>query len=179
MKVYTNTPDFKKASYYNMGKPCAKELKEVFLIFHLHDLRDDLERWKDIALCACGSVYIECNAREQLILFTKELLKLVEAFYILIRKKHHKYLKSKLSGPALKAALHDSLPLHLSESDVKNPKQVIHLFTQTFKKPYARCELLDMLDAAMTYDGALPVYKGTMVLLYRLLDFMVRFSYTF
>lgn len=50
-------------------------------------------------------------------------------------------------------------------------------FSEVYAKPYARNELLDMLDAAIIYEGSLPLYKGNLVLLYRQLDFMIRLCY--
>ena len=84
-----NTNEKNKKDYYDIGKPRLKGLIEVFKTFYIDDYRQDIERWKNIAICADQSEYDNCEIRENLILFTYQLIRLVEAFYLIRRKNYN------------------------------------------------------------------------------------------
>lgn len=47
-----NTIDRLKKDHYDIGKPGLKGLSEVFKTFYIDDYRQDIERWKNVAICA-------------------------------------------------------------------------------------------------------------------------------
>jgi len=171
-----NTNDHFEKDYYDIGKPRLKGLIEVFKNFYIDDYRQDIERCKNIAICADQSEYDNCESRENLILFTYQLIRLVEAFY-LIRQKNYNDEGQKFSSEVAATIEINSLARDLNKQERENPFKVLLAFSEVYAKPYARNELLDMLDAAIIYEGSLPLYRGNLVLLYRQLDFMVRLCY--
>lgn len=163
------------------GKGLFHGLREVFQNYHLDDLKQELHHWQQLALCNDQSVYDEGCTREDLMDFIQELQRLIEAFYMLDEKKN-KHRKSKqlkrLSKQTRAMLAQMNIPVLLSNEEKKNPESVISQFCKTFRRSYAQMELLDLLDAVITYEGAKKVYKGQIVLFYEHLYFLIKLAYT-
>jgi len=168
--------DSKKMNF-DPTKMYTRHLKRVFNLFHLSDFKESLDDWKDKALCAHPSAYYEPNLREKLVLFVKELQRLTEAFHLLLLKKTAEQASKKWENPRSKNRTTHHRPLFLTPHEFRNPFLVIHSFTQTYSKTSAEGELLDMLEAAVIYRGALPDNKECLVLLYRQLDFLIKLAF--
>lgn len=162
------------------GKHLHTGLREVFCNYNLEELRQELQYWQQLALCNDNSAYREANAREDLLDFTRELQRLAEAFYTINEKKNvgrkHKQLK-KLPKQTPKAIAQVSTPVLLTEEEKKNPEQVVRQFCKTFRRSYAQMELLDMLDAVITYKGDKKAYKSNLVLFYEHLSLLISLAY--
>src|SRR5690606_10670307 len=115
--------------------------------------------------------------RERLLLFIKELIRLAEAFHQQISKKQVRNAKKKYTRQALKVLTVYNQPVWLTQKEIKNPGLVISRFTYNFPKRYARRTLMDMLDAVVSYEGPQPVYKRTLVPLYRQLDLLIKLAF--
>jgi len=68
-------------------------------------------------------------------------------------------------------------PLLLTEDEKAKPTLVITQFGNSFPQSYAKMELLDMLDAVITYEGNKKVYRGNLVLFYQHLHCLVKLAY--
>ncbi len=70
-----------------------------------------------------------------------------------------------------------NIPVSLTEEAKTRPGLVIKQFCKTFKQAYAKMELLDMLDAAITYEGDKTLYKGNLVLFYQHVHYLIKLAY--
>lgn len=70
-----------------------------------------------------------------------------------------------------------NIPILLTDEEMKSPENIINQFCTTFRRSYAQMELLDLLDAVITYERDKKVYKGQLVLFYEHLYFLVRLAY--
>lgn len=172
----TSRQRFKKPFYLNAGQARMKGLKEAFSFTVLDDLRYDLLKWQEIAFCNDEGLYETAAERETLICFLEGLIKLAEAFYIVYARKHRQPLKQ-LSRPARRLLRRENRPQYLTGAEKAAPQNVIAAFTQTCSLKYARAELLDLLEAVVSYEGPRAVCKTNLVLLYRQLDYLVRLAY--
>ncbi|SDD77767.1 hypothetical protein [Niabella drilacis] len=162
------------------GKRPLRILWEVFYNYHLDELRDELQCWQQCALCNDNSAYSEEGAREDLMDFIRHLLRLIEAYYILNECKNSgkkRRQQKGLSKEARQMIAKMSTPVLLTANEKKDPGQVITQFCKTFRQSYVQMELLDMLDAVITYKGYKEVYKGNLVLFYEHLHCLVRLAY--
>ncbi|RYE59281.1 MAG: hypothetical protein EOP48_01370 [Sphingobacteriales bacterium] len=159
----------------------AKCLAEVFQHYHLDDFREEIETWEQLALSSGLSIYDEGAEREDLIDFVQGLHRLVEAFLLLNTeingREIGRTLKS-LSEDARKLISEMNVPVALTSEQKENPRSVIKQFTQRFKQSYAELELLDLLDAVVTYDGDKEVHKVNLVLFYQHLNYLIKLAYT-
>lgn len=156
-------------------------LREVFQNYHLDDLKQEILHWQQLALCNDQSAYDEGCIREDLMDFIQELQRLMEAFHILneTKNRHRKRKQLKgLSKQSRQTLTRMNIPVLLTDEEMKSPKNVINQFCITFRRSYAQMELLDLLDAAITYEGDKKVYKGQLVLFYEHLYFLIRLAYT-
>ncbi|MGN6351742.1 MAG: hypothetical protein ACTHLB_00045 [Parafilimonas sp.] len=150
-----------------------KGLEQVFIDYHPCDFIEDVKEWQTIAMINEQSAYDEGGAREDLLDFTNALMKLSEALWQIYKKQ----CKDK-SAKALAHAADIQLQL-LSKKETEHPFAVIQYFCSTFSKRYAIIELLDLLEAVITYEGDRKIYKGSLILMYQHLDYLIRTAYVF
>lgn len=175
----TKRERFWKLSYHLvMEEPSLSRLPYVFQNFHLHDFREELHLWQRVALCNDQSAYDEAASREDLIDFITQLQRLIEAWYLVTRKKQQ-HKASKKRDKKLKETEPSSNRLDmLTKEEQAKPSKVIQSFGKTFTADYANAELLDMLDAMMTYKGVLKVRMGSLVFFYEHLSYLVRLAFS-
>lgn len=109
--------------------------------------------------------------------FANETQLLIEAFYVLYQKDmgdtKQNILKG-LSKRSRKIIAGMNKTVLLSGSQKAAPMLVVRRFCWEFRLSYAKAELLDLLEAVITYDGGKKIYKGNLVLFYRYIDFFLR-----
>jgi len=162
------------------GKHPHTGLREVFCNFDLEELRQELQCWQQLALCNNNSAYEDASAREDLLDFTRELQRLTEAFYIISERKNAGQKRKQLKGrpkQTPKVIAQANTTVLLTDDEKKKPEQVVHQFCKTFRRSYAQTELLDMLDAVITYKGTIEIYKGNLVLFYEHLHYLLKLAY--
>lgn len=155
-------------------------LREVFCNYGLDELRQELQYWQQLALCNDNSAYEDASAREDLLDFTRELHRLAEAFYIMNVRKNAGSKRKQLKGltkQTRKVIVQANSTVLLTDDERKHPEQVVHEFCKTFRRPYAQTELLDMLDAVITYKGTKEIYKGNLMLFYEHLLYLLKLAY--
>src|SRR5262249_19062933 len=116
------------------------------------------------------SAYDEAYLREDLMDFMEAVLKLVEAFWLIRQRNIYKTKLKMLAGM-------DKQVHYLDEREIAKPKKVIAQFCQSFKYSYAEIELIDLLDAVITYDGHKKTYKGNLVLFYQYMKWLIHLAY--
>lgn len=148
-----------------------KGLEQVFIDYHPCDFIEDIQEWQTIALINGESAYDEGGAREDLLDFTAALMKLAEATWLVYKKQ--------CTDKSAKALAHaaDVQLQELNKKETKYPHTVIQYFCRTFNKRYARIELLDLLEAVITYKGCRKIHKGSLILMYQHLDYLIRTAY--
>jgi len=155
-------------------------LPEIFQNFQLDDFRVELNLWQEMALSNDQSAYDRGYAREDLIDFLKELLKLIEAFHM-IKEMAFQQRKNEtgrqLSKQTRKLLAGFNIPVLLNKEELTRPSLVIGRFCNTFSKDYVNMEILDLLDAVLTYDGPKEIYKTSLVLFYQHLHFLTGLAY--
>lgn len=158
----------------NIGKHFFEGLEAVFGNFRLHDFRETLNLWLHAALASEQSAYANGGEREDLMDFVHQLHRLTEAFCII-----HAGTPAQQSVPIpTKELLTNANPLfYLNEAEQRNPHQEIRQFRQTFRYSYAKAELLDLLEAVITYNGAKEIARADLVMFYRHLLYLVRLVY--
>lgn len=162
------------------GKDPARRLYGIFKSFHLDDFRTELSLWQQLALSNDQSAYDEGGAREDLQDFTYGLQKLIEGLHVINRKRNRKKIKKqlrKLPENSRKLLAGINRPVLLSAAEQAKPASVIKQFCKIFSRSYAEMELLDLLEAVITYEGNKTVCKGNLVLFYRHLRCLVRLAY--
>lgn len=180
-KVSNKKRFYKPWHFFTIAKKRPlRGLWEVFQNYHLDDLKQELQFWMELALCNDNCAYYEGAVREDLIDFINQLERLLEAFHILneIKNRHRKSKKIKsLSKPALKMIAQMNNPVLLKDNEMKHPNLVITEFCETFRQSYAQMELLDLLEAVITYEGHKQVYNGQLVLFYEHLYYLTKLAY--
>jgi hypothetical protein len=155
-------------------------LPEIFRNFHLDDFREELNLWRELALCNDQSAYDTGYAREDLMDFIRELHTLIEAFH-LVNEKANQHQKNKttlhLSKQTRKLLSGLNIPVSLSEEQKARPYLVISRFCKSFGQEYVKMELLDLLDAVITYEGSKEINKSILVLFYQHLQFLTGLAY--
>lgn len=157
--------------------PC---LYEIFKSFHLDDFRRELSLWQELALCNDQSAYDEGGEREDLMDFVHGLQKLIEAFHLLHKKSNRQKINKGIKGfskQTKKMLSQINTPVFLTTAEMDKPGIVIKHFCKTFSSSYATIELLDLLEAVITYEGNKNVYTGNLVLFYQHLQYLVRLAY--
>jgi hypothetical protein len=165
--------------YNFLNKKGEKELAsliEVFQHFHLDEFREEINLWKDLALCDNDNAYGEGEEREDLIDFIHELHKLTEALHI-INCRQQKHDQKGLSKDMKKILSQTNRIMALSGMESEKPEEVIKRFCKTFTLSYVKSELLDLLDAVITYYGPKSVNMINLVLFYRHLLHLAKISY--
>ncbi len=155
------------------GKHPLHCIDAIFENFHLDDFREELTLWLRISLSNSEGAYEEATAREDLMDFVNHLHRLIEAWCII-----HMITYREIVPPETRELLNiANHPFYLVEAEQRNPDRVIQQFCQTFRHGYVKIELLDMLEAVMTYEGEQLVCKGTLVCFYQHLHCLVRLAY--
>lgn len=152
----------------------------IFQNFHLDDFRSEIHLWQQLALTNDQSAYDDGDEREDLMDFIQELLKLVEAFYIISEKRNQRKKDKGLEGLSKKTKkmlAKMNTPVLLTSEEKASPNLVVKHFCKTFRNTYAKIELLDLLDAVITYDGEKDVYKGSLMLFYQHMDYLIGLAY--
>lgn len=168
--------------FLNQGRHQYSQcLAEIFQNFHLRDFREEIVLWKLLALSSDQRAYDEGHERSKMIKFIHELYRLIEAFHIINvkinrQKKNDQVLKL-LDGYEAKL-FHIDLPIMLSTKESKNPGRVLKHFTKTFKHSYAKIEILDLLDAVITYKGNKQVNRENLILFYQHVSYLIRLAYS-
>lgn len=156
-------------------------LAGIFDAFPKGDFQKEIVFWQQLALTNDQSAYDEGKVRESMMDFCLEFLKMTEAFYILIsnrkRQKEAKRKKSakKETGRIISAVNQQTW---LNDREKADPQLVVIAFCGAFSYNYAKMELLDLLDAVITYEGKKQVYKGNLVLVYRCMESLLNLAYT-
>jgi len=125
-------------------------LKEFFIQFHPEDVARLVENWRDLSLGNEHSAYPNGIERQRLIRFCFDFNALVEALFC-----HYKKLKQsgKTDHPTEDYAFLDSFPLRfLSVEEQSNPLEMMRHFFKKYEVEYAKAELLDLLDGALTSE---------------------------
>ncbi|MBX2923044.1 MAG: hypothetical protein KF746_12675 [Chitinophagaceae bacterium] len=157
-----------------VSKHFFKGLEAMFQNFQPEDFRKELNLWLHAALASEQSAYGEGGEREDLMDFVHHLHRLIEAFCIL-----HTRTPAQQSLPAPTKGLltHANRPFYLTEAEQGNPAKVIRQFRRTFRYSYAKAELLDLLEAVITYKGEQAICRVDLVMFYRHLLHLVRLAY--
>ncbi len=145
-----------------------RALADVIDTYTLDDLRQELCLWQELAFCNDESAYAEAPARENLLTFLQAFQRTIEALYITRLK------KMKYQSPA-RAALNSPQLLTLHEQ--ANPMPVIRQFADTFPPSYTQAELLDLLEAVISYQGKKKIQLGSAVFVYQRLCFLANLAY--
>jgi len=173
---------FEKSSLFQQkgGDQPFNSLQSIFKNFHLDDFREEINSWRDMALCNDQSAYDSGDAREDLMDFTKELQKLIEAFHLIniraIQRKKNRPA-GYLSGQAKKLLSSLNIPVLLTEEESAAPLTVLLRFSKYFSREYAFTELWDLLDAVISYRGHNQVNKPNLIFFYQHLYFLVGLAY--
>jgi hypothetical protein len=155
-------------------------LYEIFKSFHLDDFKSELNLWQELALCNDQSAYEEGGAREDLMDFIHGLQKLIEAFHMLHKKSNRQKINKGIKGfskQTKKMLSQINNPVFLTTAEMDKPGIVIKQFCKRFTSSYTTIELLDLLEAVITYEGNKNAYKGNLVLFYQHLHYLVRLAY--
>ncbi|HRN57965.1 MAG TPA: hypothetical protein PLL71_16010 [Agriterribacter sp.] len=155
-------------------------LSAIFDTFRPNDLRNEIIFWQQLALANDQSAYDEGKVREELMDFCRALLRVTEALYMLEQNKKRKGKagKKKRAGKAAGEINNISGQITgLSMREKDDPQRVVRAFCKAFPYDYARIELLDLLDAVITYEGKKEVYKGNLVPVYQCIGSLVHLAY--
>lgn len=136
--------------------------------YTLDDLRQELSGWQELALCNEDSAYAEATARENLLAFMQGFQTAIEALYTTRLKKRN------YQSPA-HAALNSPRLLTLHEQ--AHPMPVIRQFAETFSHAYTQAELLDLLEAVVSYHGKKKIQLESVVFVYQRLCFLACLIY--
>lgn len=170
-KPYSFSNDPKKGPF--------KNLRKVFQIVNVLDLHEELKLWQKLALANDQSVYDEGYAREDLMDFCDEFLRLTEALYIIHVKHAAKFGKMQGNKKAFNLTQEMNQPILLNEEDISKSEIVVRSFVNTFSYRYTKREMQDLLEAVITYDGHKRVYKGTLLLFYDCILCLLDVTYIF
>ncbi|HRQ51294.1 MAG TPA: hypothetical protein PLR74_12200 [Agriterribacter sp.] len=159
------------------GLPAA--LQAVFQNFGPGDFISRLNRWQRMSLTNDQSAYDAAAAREDLMDVTDALKKLVECWHIISTKQLLKKARAQNKHKRLQQKMPEQygIACTLTKDEQAKPMLFLRSFCRTFNRGYIETELLDMLDAVITYDGVNENDKGNLVFFYRHLHFLVRLSY--
>lgn len=152
----------------------------LFRQYHLHDYRYELGQWLYMALANNMGAYVDVVDKEALIDFVESLQKLIESLYII--QLHEENYNNKTKTPKISKEVREMLvqvnePNLLDSFEKEQPVAVVVAFCKKYKKSYVRAELLDLLNAVVTYKGSRTVFKGGMVHFYYCLFIMVNMVY--
>ena len=163
----------------NAGTNLPAALQAVFQNFHPEDFISRLNYWQRMALSNDQSAYEAAAAREDLMDATDALKKLVECWYIIFTKKLLKKARSQTRLERLQQKMLEQpgIVYTLTKDEQAKPVRFLYRFCRDFDRAYIEMELLDMLDAVVTYTGVNENHKSNLVFFYQHLLFLVRLSY--
>lgn len=166
--------------FYKVREYPLRHLTEIFQNFHLDDFRQQINLWQNLALSNDQSAYDEGCSREDLIDFIQELHKMIEAFHIISKKsiRQKKNLRVKGLSKQTKNISKVNIPVFLNTEEKARPYTVIKHFSEAFDETYATIELLDLLEAVITYEGNKKAYKGTLILFYMHVHYLIGLAYS-
>jgi len=171
---------FRKCLRFSEEEKLSAELREIFSIFQPADFGRELCSWQRMALSNDQSAYDRGESREDLIDFAKELNKLIGAFHLLHRTEEifpPEELRKAIAKQERKGNEAGIMTIWMTKSTDKNPYKVIKRFCSAFTISHSRAEILDMLDAVITYEGYKKVFKTNLVLIYRCLLVLITLAY--
>ncbi len=153
----------------------SRSLRHIFRNFHLDDCREELTLWLRVALSHDDGAYGEGTAREDLMDLVDHLHRLMEAWCII-----HMATYRETIPPETRNLLDiANRPFYLTAAEQRNPHRVIQQFCKTFRHSYVKMELVDMLEAVVTYKGEQLICKGTLVAFYQHLYCLVKLAYRY
>jgi hypothetical protein len=163
---------FQKPYHYLIkgNKDVLNKLRAFFINFQLHICREELIRWQRLALANDQSAYDEAYMREDMMDFADALLKLVEAFWLVYELNKPRYRTKRMR------LLYNKI-YYLCEEEIKKPGKVVLRFCKLFRRSYAVIELMDLLDAVVTYTGVKKETHRNVVLFYQYLKWLVCLAY--
>jgi hypothetical protein len=171
---------FQKSLRFSEEEKLSEELREIFCIFQPTDFSRELYSWQRMALSNDQSAYDRGESREDLIDFGKELNKLIAAFHLLHRTEEifsPEELRKAIAKHERKGKRAGIMTIWVTKSTEKNPYIVIKRFCNAFTISHSRAEILDMLDAVITYEGYKKVFKTNLVLMYRCLLVLITLAH--
>jgi len=154
------------------GEP-SRCLQQIFENFHLDDFREELNLWLHVSLSNDQGAYEEGTAREDLFDFVRHLHKLIEALCMI----HMDTYRETISPETSRLLDIANRPFYLTPAEQQQPALAVQQFCNTFRYAYVKMELLDMLEAVVTYEGVQPLCKGIVVAFYQHLYCLVRIAY--
>jgi hypothetical protein len=139
------------------NKSPMEVVAEIFTHISVMDLRDDLlPNWLRIANINDKGAYANSEERAILYEFFDQLNLLIEALLILNEAGNLMETEGASANQLKeKIPLHNR-PISLTASQFTNPGAVILGFVQQFPIEYVRRELWDLLDTAISFEGAYP-----------------------
>jgi hypothetical protein len=154
-------------------------IAEIFICFSLEDFCNILTRWQRLAMANDESAYDSAATREDLMDYCKELQRLAQAFFILniMQVKKHKGRRERNLEMAMNKYISVNMKVARHRYDISNPVSYIKKFCTRFSFGYAKTEILDLLEAVITYNGVKKVRNENLVLFYQCLDFMIDVTY--
>jgi len=158
----------------------GESLREIFLTFDLKDFRDEIVFWLELSLSNDRGAYLEGKDREDVMDFCHELIKLVEAFYLLsITGTRHKKPKTVISPAKRNISRKERQLLLIEPEEIEVPGKAIIHFRKMFSSSYVDLEMLDLLDSVITYEGIKEVNRQNLVLFYQCVRYLIASAYTF
>ena len=165
--------------FNQVGADFRTSLREMFTIFDLTDFNDEISFWLELSLTNGRAAYHEATDREDVMDFCKELIKLVEAFYLISVNKTTNTRRDAVH-PAKFKPINNKKRLPVTEQQPESlPVNSILQFRNMFTPAYAELELFDLLDAVITYEGVKQVNRENLVLFYQCVRYLVNHAYTF
>ncbi|HTE26007.1 hypothetical protein [Flavitalea sp.] len=163
--------------FIRAGTDPAESIREIFDTFDLKDFRDEIIFWLELSLTNDKGAYQEGKDREDVMDFCRELIKLVEAFYMLsvsgMRQKLPKWRKNVVK----QKSSNSELSLLVDDEVIVEPHKTISSFCRLFSSSYVESEMLDLLDSVITYEGVRQVNRINLVLFYQCVRYLISSAY--
>ncbi len=173
----------RQVNYFNCRrKKPFKSLGKIFRAIDLSDLYNNLHYWKELAVCNDNSYYHNNINRENLLLFCNELYKVLEVLYI-IYKKHNFHNNTIIQETISPDTIMADSPLNniicLNDLEIKHPHNILIHFFGHYSYRYAKAELLDLLEAVISYEGNRTVDKLHLITFYQCLKNSLKTAWIF
>ena len=166
--------------FYQADADPGESLREIFLTFDLKDFHDEIVFWLELSLTNDRGAYQEGKDREDVMDFCHELIKLVDAFYMLsITGIRHKKHKTVISPSKRNIGGKETQLLLIDPEEIGTPDTIIIHFREMFSSSYVDLEMLDLLDSVITYEGIKQVNRQNLVLFYQCVRYFIASAYTF
>lgn len=181
MKVRKLKRKHKKSySLFSKDESPYTSLHKIFQAFDLEGITQELNLWKELAVCNDKSCYTDGKAREQLRHFCSSFAKLAEALYQLQQQNsqdlHNAHPEKTFSQtmPTITLIIHDQ-----TARTENKPVLYLQQFFKNFSFTYSKAELLDLLEAVISYRGASAIDPTTIILHYRCFIAMLKLAKAF